>query len=648
VWMTIVDPLHVAHWGTFVTTPSVDPAAATIRVETRLENEHGARRQAVLRTVVLDPSGDEVARNETSASLAGDGASTVEQELDVENPALWSTDSPDLYTLRQTVLAGGDPVDVVETPFGIRSAVFDPDRGFLLNGEPVKLLGVNLHHDGGPVGAAVPEAVWARRLRVLREMGANAIRTAHNPAAPEFMDLADRMGFLVMNEAFDEWTHGKVDHGYHVYFDEWSERDLVDFIHRDRNHPSVVLWSLGNEIGEQHAEAGDAVLRRLREITLREDPTRAITTGNDHIYADDGATTEAFLELLDVVGYNYVDRWHERREVYAHSDRRAHPERARIGTESGSVRGERGRYSLGNDPERPNPSYVGGMIRAENLWRFVALNDWFSGDFMWTGIDYLGETRWPRKGAAAGPIDLVGLPKDAFHFYRSQWTDDPVLHLFPHWNWPGREGQTIPVLAYTNMDTVELYLNDRYLGQKRLEFPQKGTAGCWACYENGRPVPVTTEDLHLSWDVPYEPGVLRAIGRRDGEVVTTEVRTAGPPARLRLTVDRDTVLAGERDVAHVVVEVVDAEGTLVPLADDRIRFSVEGPGRLLAVGNGDMQDLESYQTDNRRAYHGMAVAMVQSDEETGTIRVRASAEGLPAETIEVEVRPGQPLPRVPH
>lgn len=647
VWMVTVGPLHVAPWGTFVTTPAVDSTAATVAVRTRIENQGRDAADALLRTVVLGPDGGEVARTESPAALAAGAEADVEQELTVADPALWSPETPALYTLRQSVVRGGAVVDIVETPFGIRSAVFDADRGFVLNGQRVKMKGVNLHHDGGPVGAAVPEAVWARRFRILKDMGVNAIRTAHNPMAPEFMALADRMGFLVMDEAFDEWTHGKVEYGYHQYFEEWSERDLTDIVRRDRNHPSVVLWSLGNEIGEQHAEGGHLVLARLREILRREDPSRPLTTGNDHMAADDGATTDAFLDLVDVVGYNYVDRWHERRELFAAQDRHEHPDWKMIGTENVAIRGDRGAYSLGDDPARPEADYVGRMIRAENLWEYVALNDYFSGDFMWTGIDYLGETRWPRKSFGPGPIDLVGFPTDAYFFYQSQWTDAPVLHLFPHWNWPGREGQTIPVLAYTNLDAVELYLNGRFLGEKRLQFPEPGTSGCWNCYDT-EPVAVTTDDLHLGWDVPYEPGVLRAVGKRGGEVVLTrEVRTTGPPVALRLSVDRDTLLAGVRDVAHVTVEVVDAEGSVVPSASDRITFVVEGAGRRLAVGNGDPRDHDPYQADRRRAHHGLALAFVQSMDEVGPVRVTARADGLGSAALDLVVVPGSPAPRLP-
>jgi beta-galactosidase len=647
VWLTSTAPLHVAPWGVFVFTPRVDSASATVSVRTRVVNEGTTFRRGELRTVILDPAGIEVTRSVAPLALAAGTAANVALEMTVTDPDLWSLETPVLYSIRTTILdPGGGAADETETPFGIRRIEYDSDRGFLLNGRRVKMLGVNLHHDGGPVGAAVPQAVWERRLHLLKDMGVNAIRTAHNPPAPEFLDLTDRMGFLVMDEAFDEWTHGKVEHGYHQYFDEWHERDLVDFMRRDRNHPSVVMWSLGNEIGEQHAAGGHEVLARLVDIARREDPTRPLTTGNDHIYADDGATTETFLELLDIVGYNYVDRWHERRELYAWPDRQAHPEWKYVGTESVVVWGTRGQYALPDDTLAVRPFYTATMIRPSQLWRFVALNDWFIGDFMWTGVDYLGEARWPRKNSTSGVLDLVGFPDDGYYFYQSQWTDEPMLHLFPHWNWAGHEGRFIPVLAYTNVDAVELYLNDRFIAEKRLEFPRQGTSGGWNSYETP-PVFPTTADLHLSWDVPYEPGVLRAVGKIGDEVVVTkEVRTAGPPAALQATVDRSSVRSRERDVAHVTIEVVDAEGRLVPTADPTIRFTVEGPARLIGVGSGDPTDHSSYQGPERRAFHGLALALVQTTDDPGQVRVTARAKGLRPASVVFTAVPGEGPPRL--
>ena len=361
VWLALADSLHVGHWGTYVTTPRVDSTGADVIVRTRVENDRAAPRRGVLRSILLDGANDEVARMDTAFSLAAGQRLDLEQRVHLAAPRLWSVETPYLYTLRTEVLDGVRAADAVTTPFGIRTIAYDKDRGFLLNGRRVKMRGVNLHHDAGGLGAAVPERVWERRLEALKAMGVNAIRTSHNPPAPEFLDLCDRMGFLVMAEAFDEWTIGKVPEGYHKYFAEWSERDVTDFVHRDRNHPSIVLWSAGNEIGEQSAPDGAQVLRRLVDIFHREDPTRPVTTGNDQIVADGHPATLAFLNAEDIVGYNYVDRWHERRELFADQDRHDHPDWQMIGTESGSIfQSFDERYSLGNDAAVVRPNYTSG------------------------------------------------------------------------------------------------------------------------------------------------------------------------------------------------------------------------------------------------------------------------------------------------
>jgi beta-galactosidase len=636
VWLTIVDPLHLGHWGTYITTPRADSAGADVVVRSRVENDRTAPRRGVLRSVALDSAGREVARTETPFALAAGQKLEVEQRMQVAAPRLWAVETPSLYTLRSEVLEGSRVTDLVTTTFGIRSIAYDKDKGFLLNGRPVKMRGVNLHHDAGGLGAAVPERVWQRRLEALKAMGANAIRTSHNPPAPEFLDLCDRLGFLVMAEAFDEWTIGKVPEGYHNYFAEWSERDVADFIHRDRNHPSIVLWSAGNEIGEQVTPDGAEVLRRLVGIFHREDPTRPVTTGNDNIAADGHPATPAFLNGEDIVGYNYVDRWHERREIYADQDRHDHPDWKMVGTESGTLfQSFDERYSLGNDPAVVRPNYTSGMQTAERLWKWITMHDYFAGNFMWTGVDYLGESTWPFKGFGSGVLDITGRPKDGYYLYQSLWTDRPVLHLFPHWNWAGREGQVIPVLAYSNCNIVELFLNGRSLGEKRLEFPAQGTSGGWNTYA----LPVvnsTTNDLHLSWDVPYEPGVLRAVGkRRDGTVACeAEVRTAGPPAAIRLSVDRETISAVPGDVAHVTVEIVDSAGTVVPTADIVVHYTTSG-GSILLLDNANLQDIEPYRTDSRHAFNGRALAILRAGR-PGTLRLTATADGLKPASVSVQ------------
>ncbi len=647
VWLTMVDRLRVGHWGTWVTTEG-DSARATVKVTTRVENNHyNVARSGTLRTVVLDAAGKEIDRAESPFTL-GDGVqSRIEQSLQVAAPRLWSPESPNRYQLRSEVIDKGKVLDAVVTPFGIRSIKYDKDRGFLLNGNRVKMRGVNLHHDGGAVGAAVPERIWINRLVSLKAMGVNAIRTSHNPPAPEFLDLCDSLGFLVMAEAFDEWTFGKVPEGYHKYFKEWSERDVTDFVHRDRNHPSIVLWSAGNEIGEQGAPEGDKVLRGLLEVFHREDPTRPVTTGNDNIVADGGPARLEFLNALDIVGYNYVDRWHERREIFAEPDRHDHPEWLMIGTESGSIfQSFDEQYSLGDDSTVVKPNYNSAMLQAERLWKWITMRDYFSGNFMWTGVDYLGEAVWPFRGFPSGTLDLTGRPKDAYYLYQSLWTREPVLRLFPHWNWPGREGQVIPVLAYSNCNSVELFLNGKSLGEKRMEFPAQGTSGGWNTYAEPVVRP-TTNDLHVSWDVPYQPGVLRAVGkRRDGTIACeAEVATAGGPAAIRLKADRDTITTWSGDVSLIQFEVVDAQGRVVPTASNPVRVAVSG-GTLVALDNANLKDLSLNQSDQRQAFNGRGLAIVRGSK-AGTIRVRASSPGLTDGDLTLTVRTGANPPAIP-
>jgi beta-galactosidase len=639
-WLVAADDVHIPQWGTFVTTSRASADAATVQAQTRVRNTGAAAADCTLTSAIVGADGRVVATAESPRRIAPGDVYVFDQQLRVEKPTLWCVETPAMHMLRSTVRAGGKVIDEYETPFGIREAVFDADRGFLLNGKHVKLNGVCLHHDGGAVGAAVPERVWERRLQLLKEMGCNAIRTSHNPPTPEFLDLCDRLGFLVMAEAFDEWRvpKGQIGpFGYSQYFDQWHERDVTDFVHRDRNHPSIVLWSAGNEIGDQTAPRGIETLRDLLGIFHREDPTRLVTAGCDQIAAEPKPAPQEFLELLDVVGYNYADRWRDRREKYYSIDRAAYPRRRVIGTESSGMGGVRGDYrSLvpGAAPAAA-PARGFGMARGvrgldtEQLWRFVSTHDYVAGDFMWTGIDYLGEAFWPTKSGSAGVIDTCGFPKDGYYFYQSQWTEKPVVHLFPHWTWKGHEGEFLPVLCYTNCDTVELFLNGKSVGLKGYAFPRPGMEQRYGTYPARARVPRTTNDLHLAWDVPYQPGTLKAVGMKDGKVVIErEITTAGDASRLALAVDRDAIRADRRDVVHVTVRVLDAQGRVVPDADAEIAFEIQGEGRLIGVDSGDPSSHESFQSNRRKAFHGMALAMVQSTARAGQVRITASAAGL--------------------
>ena len=640
VWLTITGPVHVGQWGTYITTPVAEQASAKVSVRTTIENKLKASKNLILRSEVINSSGKKIAFVETPVNFESDGKMDVEQIVSVESPELWSVETPTLYTLSSIVSEGTKQLDNFSSTFGIRKIEFDNDKGFLLNGKHLKMNGVCLHHDAGCLGAAVPVQAWARRLQLLKDMGCNAIRTSHNPPAPEFLDLCDKMGFLVMDEIFDEWVEkkGQITSGYHLYFEEWWKTDVISMIHRDRNHPSVVIWSAGNEVPDQVVDRGIEVMRKLAALFHQEDPTRPVTQANDRIAAGDGPAKIPFLELQDIVGYNYVDRWNERRELYYSVDRHDHPGWKMIGTENGSVGGLRGQYSLGavQNEGRPGRSrdYRTGMIQAEQLWKFTSVNNYVIGDFMWTGIDYLGEANWPNKNSSSGVIDLCGFPKDGYYFYQSQWTENPMVHLLPHWNWPGNEGKVIPVIAYTNCDTAELFLNGKSFGKKSYVFPQQGHSKSWNGYEHPF-IPPTTSDLHLSWDVPYEPGTLRIVGRKEGKTVTEDVSTTSIPVAIRLTADRNNITADMQDIVNIRVEIVDANGLVVPTAGNLIEFRVDGEGVLAGTDNGNPSDKTQMKSLRRNTFNGLALAVIRSTEKSGIIRLTAVSDGLKDAVVQI-------------
>ncbi len=635
VWINVTAPLHVARWGTYVTTTNVSTNSASVQVRTKIKNESDAAQSVTLTTKIVGDNGEVLASSESQENLAGKSETEVDHAIELLKPKLWSLAAPQLYMIRSVVKFGGKIVDEYETPVGIREILYEVNKGFFLNGEHVKMQGMCLHEDAGCVGSAIPEQVLERRLQLLKEMGCNAIRTSHNPPAPEFLDLCDRLGFLVMDEAFDEWKSGKTKQGYNKVFAEWSQKDLTAMLHRDRNHPSVVMWSVGNEIYEQAAGNGAEVLKPLVERCHAEDPTRPVTAACDRIFDDNGGAKPDFLNLLDIVGYNYVDRWRTRRETAYDDDHQNFPQRKMVGTESEAIGGIRGEYKfapLGPD-KLTRAVYATDMIRQEQLWKFVATHDYVIGDFLWTGIDYLGESRWPLKNAIYGALDTCGFPKDNYYFYQSVWATKPMLHLLPHWSWKGREGQIIPVLAYTSCDSVELFLNGKSFGVKAREFPRQGTAGAWNKYARPQ-VFATTADLHLQWDVPYEPGELKAVGYKDGKkVCEEEIRTAGEPAAIVLSTDRENLHAGTRDVAHLFVKIVDAQGNVVPGADNLVKFEISGAGTLLGVDNGNPASHESFQANERKAFDGLALGVVQAGFVPGELSVTATSDKLQSATI---------------
>ena len=645
---------HFAKWGVFNSTMHLTEKEAAIRVKSELENDDNRDKQLTLSHTIIDADGNIVARAEQRVGIAAGSRGTDEQTISVPDPVLWNLDNPYLYTLRSTLTEGKRLVDEVDNVLGIRTIEYPLDKGFLLNGQQVKMKGVNLHHDGGAVGAAVPERVWERRLEILKSGGCNAIRTAHNPPAPEFLDLCDRMGLLVMDEAFDQWINGKNKEDYHLYFREWHERDLTAMVARDRNHPSVVMWSIGNEIRDQRSAEGPGAAAEMIAICHRLDDTRLVTSGNDEI-ASNSPTSPEFLAAFenDIIGYNYPDRWRTRREVVYAIDKAAYPNRRVVATESTGLGGPRRQYQWpgttpppqlgagadGFSPQqqqqphfrRRNRGLISSeMIDVEQRWRFTTAYDYVIGDFMWTGIDYYGESGWPSRGSQSGYLDNCGFPKDGYWFFKSIWSQEPVLHLLPHWNWEGHEGQIMQVACFTNCEEVELFVNGKSYGKKATEFPRRGVNPSWASYDPGKHF-ATTADLHLTWDVEYQPGEIKVVGKRDGQTFEDVIRTASVPAQLRATVDRPSFRAIPSDVAHVTIEVLDKDGNLCPLADNQVRFSVKG-GRLIGVESGNMTDLSSVLASERKAWSGKCLAIVAADH-PGPVIVTAQAVGMPASTV---------------
>jgi beta-galactosidase len=611
VRLVATDAVHIEPWGVFVTTPEVTAQRAIVRVQTTVVNESSAARRAAPRTTILDADGRSVATSVATPQVIAPGQSRVyEQDIPVANPRLWDFDTPHRYRAVSELVADKTVLDDDDTPFGIREARFEAASAFWLNGRNLKLKGVCLHHDGGAFGAAVPLGVWQRRLEILKEVGVNAIRTAHNPPAPEFLDLTDRMGFLVMDETFDAWTIAKpnAEQGYHRDFAEWWERDTRDTIRRDRNHPSVVIWSAGNEIHDiWNAELAVRLFVPMRDLIHKEDPSRPVTLGVlrpnlGHIY-DNG-----FADLMDVVGQNY----RENELIAAHVQK---PERKVLGTENGHGR---------------------------DVWLALRDNPFYAGQFLWSGVDYLGEADWPSVTHGAGVIDRTGGFRPRTYERQSWWSDKPMVHatrrvappavqptdpgygpaqravdtLFSDWTPREAEPHEESVEVYSNCDEVELLLNGRSLGSK----------------------PLSPDAAARAWKIPYEPGTLRAVGRNKGQVAAThELRSAGPGKKLVLAADRPGLTADRDDVLYVTASVVDENGVENPWADDLIGFDLSGPGAIAAVDSADLKSHEPFQARERRAVRGRCVAILRAMA-AGKLTLRATAAGLSSATLTVDAR----------
>lgn len=645
VWLISTNEVHFSPWGIRCDTNGLylEQSEAALQIKALVTNES---KESVYIGVIhdlYDKDGNSVFNSGTALYLEPGETSDCMVRPAVENPHLWSHEDPYLYQLVSTVLKDGEVVDKVSTAVGIRTATFDSDKGFILNGKSVKIKGMCLHHDCGMTGAVGYREAWERRLRILKDMGCNGIRCAHNPPEPAFLDLCDELGFLVMDEIFDEWmlTKNKINnyysqafaYGSSQFFANHAEEYLVNMLHRDYNHPSIILWSIGNEIPEQSSADGVKILNFLQDICHREDSCRMVTAACDNIVSATSArTTREFENALDVVGYNYVGRWRERAETFYEEDKLEFPERRMIGSENPSVGGIRGVYTMDGSAYW-RYDYRTSTMRHEALWRYTASRDFVAGDYLWTGIDYLGETRWPSRGACCAPIDTAGFKKDAFYYFRSIWNDkDITLHLVPHWNWNGDEGEFKQIICYTNCDEVKLYINDKLVGTRAYMCPNYGCVKAW----NDPPrVNATTSDLHLSWDVPYEAGVLRAEGYRQGELVAVEVvETTSEAVGFTAQADAETIT--KDGIVHIELSAYDKEGRFVPDAAPEITCKIEGPAHLVGMDGGNLNDLSLYSNATRKMFSGKLLAMLQG-EGPGEVKVTFTAENMEPVVVVVNV-----------
>ncbi|WP_136077678.1 glycoside hydrolase family 2 TIM barrel-domain containing protein [Pontiella desulfatans] len=622
---------HVAHWGVFVSTPVVSSDCATVQVRAEIDGAY-----------------DKVVHEIVETGKTGQGTTC---RLSIDFPRRWDLDSPNLYTLKTTVFSGGEAVDEVETPFGIRTLSYSAD-GFFLNGKKVRMNGVCQHHDLGPLGAAVNTRALERQIEILQEMGCNAIRTAHNPPSPELLDLCDRMGMLVQVEAFDCWGKGKASNDYSRHFPEWHEKDLRAMIKRDRNHPCVVMWSTGNEIREQGNKAGHAISQRLTDIAHDEDPTRLVTAGCNNIKAG----FNGFQKTVDLFGYNYKPH------LYGEF-RQKNPKQPFYGSETASTVSSRGEYFFPVSDEKHLGQ--GGHFQVSSFdltappWannpdvEFAAQDEypWVFGEFVWTGFDYVGEPtpynkdktnllnfsdpaerkrmeeeleklggNIPPRSSYFGIVDLCGFKKDRFYIYQARWRPElPMAHILPHWNWPERIGEGTPVHVYTSGDEAELFLNGKSLGKKvKGEYTYR-----------------------LRWDdVVYQPGELKVVAYKNGKRWAENMtKTTGEAAKIELSADRKVIAADGQDLSFITVQVSDEDGRLVPRTHNLVTFSIEGPGEIIAVGNGDPTSHESFQALEHKVFNGLALVVVRSmTGDPGTIVVSAKSKELIAGRIELEAK----------
>ncbi len=611
VQIIVKDEVCFQQWGTFITTPYVGDEVAKINIKSEVNGEN-----LKVETEIVDTEGKVVAQKTTDECFGG----VIESNIALNNPKLWSPDTPVLYYAKMKLYQNDELKDIQTIRFGVRTISYTPEKGFQLNGETMKFKGVCLHHDLGPLGAAINTSALRRQLTILKDMGCNAIRSAHNMPSMEQLELADEMGFLFLAESFDEWAKPKVDSGYHRFFEEWAEKDVVNLVRATRNHPSIVMWSSGNEVPDQWGSIGVKRAKWLQDIFHREDPTRPVTVGMDQVKA---VMASGFGAITDIPGLNY--RVHLYEEAY---DR--FPQGILLGSETASTVSSRGVYKfpveMAKEKQYPDgqcSSYDFECCSWSNLPDddFVLQDDkdWVIGEFVWTGFDYLGEptpydSQWPSRSSYFGICDLAGLPKDRYYLYRSRWnTQEETLHILPHWNWEGREGEVTPVFVYTSYDSAELFINGKSQGIQKKNNDSKQNR------------------YRLMWmNVKYEPGTVKVVAydKNGNAAAQQEIKTAGAPDHLVLKADRNTIKADDKELSYVTVSVVDKDGNLCPTASNQLKFKVSGKGSYRAACNGDATSLEQFHLPTMKAFSGQLVVLVQSGTEAGDIQLQVSGKGL--------------------
>ncbi len=614
---------HVAHWGTYITTPKITSKSAEINIQTEINGVKNQQSQVRLVTDIYAKSGEKVASVTSGQVMQGKMVFT--QKTTIKNPKRWSLQTPHLYTAISQVYVDNILKDEYKTTFGCRTIRFDKDKGFFLNEQPVKIQGVCMHHDLGPIGAAVNYRATQRQVEMMKEMGANAIRTAHNPPSPELVQICDSMGILLQVEAFDEWKHGKNLNGYNLYFEAWAERDIRNMVRRDRNQPSLIMWSIGNEMREQgRGQEGKDIATFLARICREEDPTRPVTAGfNNHI----NAIKNGLTDVVDLVGFNYKPHDYQ-------SKHKENPHYVLYGSETASTVSSRGEYKFPvKESKTPwyNDYHVSSYDMEYPRWastpdtEFVMQddNEFIFGEFVWTGFDYLGEPTPYNEGTPArssyfGIVDLAGLKKDRFYLYQSKWSETPVLHLLPHWNWHDRLGQNVPVFCYTNYPKAELFVNGKSMGIKQKDKSNKYTR------------------YRLMWnDVVYQPGEIKVIAYNDKNEAVAEqvIRTAGETFTVKMTPDRSTFDADGKDLSFITIDIIDKDGNLCPRANNLLFFEVTGAGKLRALCNGDPTDQTSFGSNYMRAFNGKIVATIESAKEPGEIELKVTGGLLKSQSV---------------